>query len=45
MPENMTLNEFLKFISTCNGDEAIELISKFQSGGLLIENIGAVDFD
>lgn len=45
MPENMTLNDFLKFISTCSGDEAIEIISNFQSGGLLIENIGVEDFD
>jgi len=45
MPDNMTLSEFLKFISTCSGDEALELISNFQGGGLLIENIGAEDFE
>ncbi len=45
MPDNMTLSEFLKFISACSGDEAIEIISNFQNGGLLIENIGAEDFD
>lgn len=45
MPENMTLNEFLEFISSCSGDEAIELVSKFQSGALTIEHLGAEDFD
>lgn len=45
MPDNMTLSEFLKFISDCSGDEAIGIISKFQSGGLLIENLGVEDFD
>lgn len=45
MPDNMTLSEFLKFISDCDGGEAIEIISKFQSGGLLIENLGAEDFE
>ena len=45
MQENMTLNEFLSFISNCDGDEAIELISKFQEGGLTIEHLGAEDFD
>ena len=45
MPDNMTLNEFLKFISTCSGDEAIDIISNFQSGGLTIENLGAEDFE
>jgi hypothetical protein len=45
MNENMTLNEFLKIISNCSGDEALEIFSKFQSGGLTIENIGVKDFD
>lgn len=45
MPENMKLNEFLEFIATCNGDEAIDIITKFQSGGLTIEYMAAIDFD
>jgi hypothetical protein len=45
MSDNMTLNEFLEKLSGCNGDEAIGLVSKFQSGGLTVEGIGAEDFD
>lgn len=45
MQDNMTLNEFLEKLSNCTGDEAIELISNFQSGGLTVEGIGAEDFD
>lgn len=45
MGENMTLNELLEFMTSCSGDEAIDLVSKFQSGGLTIEHLGAEDFD
>lgn len=45
MDENMTLNELLELMGSCSGDEAIELVSKFQSGGLTIEHLGAQDFD
>lgn len=45
MNENMTLNEFLKLLSKCSGDDAIEVISRFQAGALTVEGIGAEDFD
>jgi hypothetical protein len=45
MIEDMTLKEFLKFISTCSGDEAIDIITKFQSGALMIEDMTVEDFD
>ena len=44
MSENMTLNEFLEFIANCDGDEAIDIVTKFQSGGLTIEHLAAEDF-
>ena len=40
MRENLTLHEFLTFLATCSGDEAISKISQFQSGGLSVEDIG-----
>ena len=43
MGENLTLIEFLKKLATCVGGEAIDLISKFQSGGLTIEDINVDD--
>jgi len=45
MGENMTLIEFLEKLSNCSGDDALEIISRFQSGALTIEGIGADDFD
>ena len=45
MSDNMTLNEFLEFISDCSGDEALDIITKFQSGALTVENLGAEDFE
>lgn len=45
MGENYSLNEFLAMLAECSGDEAIEIISRFQSGSLTVENIGAEDFD
>jgi len=45
MREDMTLSDFLKKLSECSGDEALEIISQFQSGGLSVEGIGAEDFD
>jgi len=45
MGENLTLIEFLKKLATCDGNEAIDLVSKFQSGGLTIENINVEDLD
>ena len=41
----MTLNEFLKALSNCTGDEGIDLITKFQNGALYVEGIGVEDFD
>jgi hypothetical protein len=43
--QDITFYEFLKKLSVCSGDEAIELISKFQSGALIIGGIGIEDFD
>jgi len=40
---NLTLKEFLKLLADADGGEAIELISKFQSGGLCIEGLSVDD--
>lgn len=45
MREDINLLEFLKILSACSGDEAIEIVSKFQSGAITISGIGAEDFD
>jgi len=45
MQENIRLIDFLRKISKCNGDEAIELVSKFQNSELTIEGLGVYDFD
>ena len=45
MTNNMTLMEFLRFLSDCNGDEAMEIISKFQSGSLTVAGVGVEDFE
>ena len=45
MEQNMGLNELLEFMSSCSGDEIIDLVHKFQSGGLTIEHLGAEDFE
>jgi hypothetical protein len=43
--KNLTLTEFLKLLSTADGGTAIELVSKFQAGAILIEGLGAEDFE
>jgi len=43
MIEQITLKEFLKFLSDCSGDEAIEKISQFLSCGLMIEGLTIED--
>ena len=45
MSENFTLIDFLKRISECSGDEAIDIISKFQNGTLSVEDIFAEDLE
>ena len=45
MSKNMTLREFLRFLSNCSGDDAIEIISKFQSGELTVAGISADEFN
>lgn len=45
MIEQMTTLEFLTFLATCSGDEAIQKISQFQSGGLMIDDITVDDID
>ena len=45
MTENITLVELLKIMSECSGDEAIDLISRFQSGALTVEDFNAEDFE
>lgn len=41
--KNITLVEFLRIISSCDGDDAIKIIYAFQSGNLKIENISIYD--
>ena len=43
--KDMTLQEFLKILSECSGDEALDLVNRFQCGSLTVEGIGAEDFD
>lgn len=43
--DNLSLYEFLKLLAIADGGEAIELISKFQSGGLCIEGISVGDVE
>lgn len=45
MYEELTLIEFLEKLSNCSGDEAIDLVHKFQSGALLIEGISVEDVE
>ena len=45
MIEEMSLEELLTKLAICSGDEAIDLVTQFQSGGLLIEGMGVEDFD
>lgn len=45
MDKNISLNELLEFMSNCSGDEALDLINRFQQGALTIENIGVEDFE
>ena len=43
--KDMTLNDFLCALATATGDEAIELVDRFQSGSLTVEGIGVEDFE
>jgi hypothetical protein len=45
MGEDLTLREFLKALSNCTGDEAIDLIGLFQSSGLSVEGIFVDDLN
>lgn len=45
MSKDMSLREFLELLSGCSGDEAIDIISKFQSGAITVEGISADEFD
>lgn len=38
MGERMTVSEFLGFLKGCSGDEAMDLIEKYQSGSLIISD-------
>jgi len=39
MSDDISLIELLKLLAGCTGDEAIDIVSKFQSGALSIEGI------
>lgn len=43
MTKNTTLIEFLLFLSNCSGDDAIDLINKFQSGEISIAGFSVND--
>jgi len=45
MSEDLSLREFLEVLSNCSGDEAVDIISKYQSGAITVEGISADDFD
>ena len=45
MDKNYTLNEFLKFLATANGDDALDLIGAFQCGMITVEEIAVEDFE
>ena len=45
MIEEITLEEFLRFLSVATGDQAIDIIHRFQRGGLIIEGMGIEDFE
>ena len=42
---DMTLQAFLELLSSCSGDEAIAIVSSFQSGSLTVEGIGVEDLE
>ena len=39
MTENISLMDLLKLLAGCTGDQAIDIVSKFQSGALTVEGI------
>ena len=41
MMSDFSLMRFLAELAECSGDEAIDLISKFQSGAITVEGISA----
>lgn len=43
--ENLSLKDFLRILSTIDGGDAIELISRFQSGSIRIEGFTVDDFN
>lgn len=43
--KDFTLNDFLKILAIADGDTAIELVSKFQTGAISVEGVAAEDFD
>ncbi len=45
MIKNMTLMEFLQFLSNCSCDDAIEIISEFQRGAIIVDGVSADEFD
>ena len=45
MTKDYSLIEFLEYIAKCNGDEALNIITKFQCGAISIEDISIDDLD
>lgn len=40
-----SIEEFLEKLATCDGDEALHLVSRFQSGAYKVEGFSVEDFE
>ena len=45
MIPDMSINKFLELMSTCTGDQAIDIITMFQCGDLCIGGFSVHDFE
>ena len=41
MIPDMTMTKFLTILASCSGDEALDLINKFQSGAFYVDGVSA----
>jgi len=45
MSEDLSLREFLEVLAGCSGDEAIDVVAKFQVGAITVEGISADEYE